>query len=242
MSKLRKQVGKCKTLVFLDFEGTQISHEMIAIGAVKCTLNAQGKIKKYYKPFKRLVKAKNRIGKVVERLCGINEEMLKKDGIEFFDAMEELKKYCGISFKNAKFVTFGSHDIRIINQSMQYTFHCPKEICQHIIHNHIDFLVHISEFIKEKDNNPYSLVNYCKLFGVEQAQPAHDPACDAINLAKLYDAFLSDTPLVFEEYKKTLARLNHVPVPVIKILTKLANDEDVTTKEYEQILKDYIDD
>lgn len=242
MTKLNKAIAKKKVLVFLDLEGTQMSHEMIAIGAIKCGINSKGRIKKYYKPFKRYVKAKNKIGGVVEKLTGITEDYLKANAIDFYTAMSDFKKYVGISFKNALFVTFGSHDIRIINQSMQYNFHVPEEICKHIIKNHLDFLMIISEFVKDKDNNPLSLVNYCNLFNVKQSEPAHDPENDAINLAKLYDAFLDRKELVFSEYKKVLAKINHMPKPIKDIMEKLARGEDVTVSFFEESLKQYIDD
>ena len=63
-----------KVLVFMDYEGTQFSHEMIAIGAILVVIDQKtGRIKKKKAPFKTYVKAHNRIGSYVERLTGINE-------------------------------------------------------------------------------------------------------------------------------------------------------------------------
>lgn len=39
MKLIDKLLNGSKTIVFLDFEGTQISQEIIAIGAVKVTLD-----------------------------------------------------------------------------------------------------------------------------------------------------------------------------------------------------------
>lgn len=242
MSKLNKAIEKRKMIVFLDLEGTQMSHEMIAIGAIKCSLSKNGKIKKYGKIFKRYVKSKNKIGSVVTKLTGIDEEMLQKEGISFNDAMNEFKKYVGLGWKNALFVTFGNHDLRIISQSIQYNFAVPKEICSHIFKNYLDFLPIISEFVKDKDNNPYSLVNYCHLFDVELAQPAHDPCNDAVNLAKLYDAFLTRKDIVFDEYKKVLGNLNHMPKPIKFVIAKLNEGNDVTPAVFDECVKEYIDD
>ena len=85
------------------------------------------------------------------------------------------------------------------------------------------------------------MVHYCELFGVPEAGTAHDPEVDAINLANLYDAFLSNINLVAEEYKKHL-RLHsgNLPYPVEKAIIKLASGENVTAKEFEDNIKEYL--
>ena len=44
MKALQKLTKGKKYGIFLDFEGTQFSHEIIAIGAVKCKLTPNGHI------------------------------------------------------------------------------------------------------------------------------------------------------------------------------------------------------
>lgn len=58
MQKLMKRIEDAKYLVFLDLEGTQESHEMIAIGAVIYSLKDKT-LGKRAKPFKYYVKSKN---------------------------------------------------------------------------------------------------------------------------------------------------------------------------------------
>lgn len=240
MKKLEKLLKNKKCIVFLDFEGTQFSHEMISIGAIACTINANGRVRKYHKPFEVYVKCKNKIGKYVINLTGITEEKLIKDGIEFSKAMVELKKYCGVNFKRAAFATFGTHDIRIINQSIVYNVDAPVEICRHIQKNHIDISEIISEFVKDDNGNPMSLVNYCKLFNIKEAGPAHNAGVDAINLAHLYESFIEEKSLVLEEYKKVIRKMKHLPAPISHAISKLAIGEDVLAKDFENELKEYI--
>ena len=97
MKKFERLLKGHKSLVFLDFEGTQFSHEMIAIGAVHAVIDRHGYIKKSKKPFRIYVKAHNRVGKIVTDLTGITEDMLKQKGVTFFTAMSELRKYVGLS-------------------------------------------------------------------------------------------------------------------------------------------------
>ena len=240
MKKFERLLKGHKSLVFLDFEGTQFSHEMIAIGAVHAVIDRHGYIKKSKKPFRIYVKAHNRVGKIVTDLTGITEDMLKQKGVTFFTAMSELRKYVGLSFRKSSFITFGNHDMKILSSSISYSFDFPKEIVQCIQQNYIDFSAFISEFMRDDKGNPLSLIRYCDAFGVKQAGPAHDPAVDAENLAWLYDATMRKSNLLLEEYKKVLKTFNHFPVPVAAVLKKLANNEDVTYKEFEEEIRKYI--
>jgi len=240
MKKLVKLLKGHKHICFLDFEGTQYSHEMIALGAVMTTLDKNGKIKVTKTPFKCFVKAHNKIGSYVTQLTGITEDMLKADGISFCKALEGLKKYCGVSFKKCSFVTFGNHDMRILSQSISYNFDFPKEICSQMQKNYIDYSAFISEFIKDDKGNPLSLVHYCEKFEVKMVGPNHDPSADAINLSLLYNAFLNNIGLIKDEYKKVLGKFAHLPEPVKNIINKLSNNNDVTVSEFEEEINKYI--
>ena len=99
MKKLTRLLKGRKYICFLDFEGTQFSHEMIAFGALFTYLNKNGEIVKQKKAIKYYVKSKNQIGKFVKNLTGITEKDLDKYGVDFATAMKELKKYCGFNFK-----------------------------------------------------------------------------------------------------------------------------------------------
>ena len=240
--KLRRGLKGHKILVFLDFEGTQFSHEMIAIGAVSCGIDPRsGKIRKMKDPFKIYVRAHNKIGSYVTELTGITEDILKKKGVVFDTAMKELKKYVGINFKKATFITFGNHDLRIINQSIMYNMHYPKEITSQVQKNYFDFSAFLNEFIKDEAGNALSLVHFCELFEVPEAGAAHDPEVDAINLANLYDAFVSKPDLVASEYLKHL-RLHSgaYPSPINKAIISLASGKDVSAKEFEEEVKKYV--
>ena len=240
MKKFERLLKGHKSLVFLDFEGTQFSHEMIAIGAMHVVIDRHGYIKKHKKPFKIYVKAHNRVGKIVTDLTGITDEMLKQKGVSFFTAMSELKKYCGLAFRKSSFITFGSHDMKILSSSISYSFDFPKETVQFIQQNYIDFSAFISEFMRDDKGNPLSLIKYCDAFGVKESGPAHDPAVDAENLAWLYDATMRNSGLLVEEYKKVLKSFNHFPLPVCNVIKKLANNETVDGKEFEEEIKNYI--
>ena len=240
MKKLTNCLGGRRHICFLDFEGTQFSHEMIALGAVFATINGKGEIKVTKKPLKMFVKAKNRIGRVVEDLTGINEKLLLAKGIPFNDAMKNLKKYCGTGFKNTTFMTFGNHDMRILSSSVSYNLGAPTDITKIIQKQYVDFQSIICEFIKDPNNNPYSLENYLKIFSIEFEGTEHDPSWDAVNLMKLYSAMLSNPDIILNEYLKVLANLSHLPLPIKESVKKLAKGEDVKAEEFVKLAKDYI--
>ena len=238
-AKLRQGLKGHKILVFLDFEGTQFSHEMIAIGGLSCAIDVKtGLIKKRKNPFKIYVKAHNKIGGYVSELTGITEDTLKKNGVSFDTAMKELKKYVGINFKKATFITFGNHDMRILNQSIMYNIFYPKDVTSQIQKNYLDFSSLLNEYIRDDVGNALSLVHFCELFGVPEAGTAHDPEVDAINLANLYDAFVSNPNLVADEYLKHL-RLHSgmYPNPIHKAVVDLASGKDVKASDFQEEVK-----
>ena len=65
MEKVRRLLRGYRHICFLDFEGTQFSHEMIALGAVKVSIRKDGTIRKIHRGIYTLVKAKNKVGSVV---------------------------------------------------------------------------------------------------------------------------------------------------------------------------------
>ncbi|MFA5421697.1 MAG: 3'-5' exonuclease [Bacilli bacterium] len=240
MKELKKAVRSRRHLVFLDLEGTQFSHEMIAIGAVHAVLSKEGMIRKIYPGFKRLVVSKNNIGKVVIQLTGITNEMMKAEGISYRQAMEELKKYVGRAYSKSLFITFGSHDLRIISQSVSHNLDANKDEARFIKNSCLDLAAFLSQYVKDGKGNSLSLENSLKIFGVEFDGTKHDPLDDARNLARLYDAMHKNPQLLTEEYKKILIKNKNLPSPLPKLVNQLAKGESVTPEEFEEMIHEYV--
>ena len=238
MKALLKIVSKYRSLCFLDLEGTQFTHEMIALGAVKVYLRRDGSVKKIQKGFYTLVKAKNRIGKVVEELTGITEPQLKKDAVSFRVATEMLKKYIGRDFNNCLFVTFGSHDVRILAQSLAYNLDAKKEDVHLMIKHNFDLSEFASNYVKDDNNNTYSLSNFLKVFNVEFKGTQHNALADALNLVYLYDAILKNKEILKNEYMKVLGKQRHLPEPVRDVVVALTNGETVTPEQFEKYVEE----
>lgn len=238
MKELYKHVQGRKSLCFLDLEGTQFSHEMIAIGAIKVDLHKDMTVKKYHKGYYTLVKAKNKIGKVVTDLTGITEEQVKKNGKSFRIAISELKKYLGKDFTKTLFVTFGSHDLRILAQSLAYNLDASKDDVHLMIKHGFDLSDFISTYVKDENNNTYSLANMLKIFGVDFKGTQHDAYADALNLAYLYDAMLKNKEVLKVEYQKVLVKMHHLPMPVQGVLAKLNKGENISPKDFENLVEE----
>ena len=225
----------------MDLEGTQFTHEMIAIGAVKVEIRKDGSVKKIHKGMYTLVKAKNRIGKVVTDLTGITEANLKEKGVSFRVAIDMLKKYMGHDFSKCLFVTFGNHDFRIMSQSLAHNLDVKKEDVELIIKHQFDFAEFANNYVKDENNNNLSLANMLKVFNIDFEGTQHDALADTKNLVYLYDAFIKNREILKNEYCKRLGMYRHLPEPIHLAIEKLANKQNVTAEEFEKFVDESLE-
>lgn len=230
-----------KTLCFMDLEGTQFTHEMIAIGAIKVEIRKDGSVRKIHKGMYTLVKAKNRIGKVVTDLTGITEADLREKGVSFRVAIDMLKKYMGHDYSKCLFVTFGNHDFRIMAQSLAHNLDVKKEDVEMVIKHQFDFAEFANNYVKDEKNNNLSLANMLKVFNIDFEGTQHNALADTLNLVYLYDAFIKNREILKNEYRKTLGMYRHLPQPIHQAIEKLANKENVSAEEFEKFVDDSLE-
>lgn len=238
MLALEKILKGRKSLCFIDLEGTQFSHEMIAIGAIKVDVRKDGSIKRIHKGYYTLVRPKSRIGKVVTDLTGITEDDVKKNGVSFRVAIEGLKKYMGLYFTKCLFIAFGNHDFRIMAQSLAHNLDVRKEDIEIIIKHQFDLAEFLSTYVKDEKNNNLSLANFLKVFNIDFKGTQHNALADTLNTVYLYDAFIKNKEIVANEYRKTLGMYRHLPEPIHRAIEKLSKQEDVSAEEFEQYVKE----
>lgn len=241
MRELQRHINHRSMITFLDLEGTQFSHEMIAIGAVKVSLKKDGSIKKIHQGYYSLVKPKNKIGKVVVDLTHLTEDDVKKNGKPFRVVINDLKKYLGREFTKTLWITFGNHDQRILAQSLAYNLDAPKEDVQLMIKHSFDFSEFTATFVRDENSNTYSLANLLKLYGVDFKGTQHNALADAINLAYLYQAFIDHKEITQEEYKKVLAKQRHLPEPIHNLLTRLiVEKKSISPEDFDESIKEFL--
>jgi len=237
MQALEKILKGRKSLCFIDLEGTQFSHEMIAIGAVKVDVRKDGSVKKIHRGYYTLVKPKSRIGKVVTDLTGITEKDVKEKGVPFRVAIRDLKKYMGMYFSKCLFVAFGSHDFRIMAQSLAHNLDVDKDDVETIIKHQFDLADFLSTYVKDENNNNLSLANFLKVFNIDFKGTQHNALADTLNLVYLYNAFLKNQEIVVNEYCKTLGMIRHLPEPIHLAIEKLSKKENVSAEEFESYVR-----
>lgn len=239
MKQINKLLKSSKVVVFLDFEGTQFSQEIIAIGAIKVTLDNKNHIKKVSPGFKKYVKAFGEIGKFVKELTGISEETLDKEGVNFLYAMKYFQKYCG-NEKNIKFITYGNFDMRLLHQSSEINNMQTNLFIKNIFNNYIDFTSIFNQFIKSDKGTQLSLIDALKIFKIKPKGEPHDPLFDAENLMLLYEAFITKKAIVLEEYRNVILNHKQYPNPVAKILKDLKNKKTVSYSDLTKYIEEDI--
>jgi inhibitor of KinA sporulation pathway (predicted exonuclease) len=161
-------------------------------------------------------------------------------GISFAKAMMVLRNYLGKNFKKAAFIVFGNHDARILHQSFHHSPDALETTVKTVTGNLIDYSMFLSEFIKDQNGNPLSLINNLLVFKEPFQGEHHQPLDDAKNLMLLYRRVLENKETIMSEYLKIFKQFRHLPEPVKIIIQQLLDDKTVEKKDLMQAVKDYL--
>lgn len=240
MKEINKLLKDRKQIVFLDFEGTQYTQEIMAIGAVKVSIDAKNNIKKNNKKFIVYINPFGEVGKIVEGITGLNDEFLQENGTTFKKAIEKLKKFVGLKYKDATYVTYGNFDKRLLHCSQELNEMENDPFIATIYENYMDFSAIFSKFVKDNKGQQLSLAEGLKVFKINFVGTEHDPSDDAYNLMLLYEAFVTKRGILLEQYKTTLDRFSHMPTPFIKLIRKLNKDKQISYDDYLKFIEEEI--
>ena len=240
--KFLEELLKCKRkLVFFDLEGTQTTSEIIAIAAIKVTLDNKYNIKKIdEKGFKKYVKSKGEIGPVVTKLTGINEDLLEDLGVPFQKAFDAFVSYIGKDFNNCMFVAYGNYDKKLFMQTSIVNDEYRIEDVKKIAANYVDFSLFLSKFMKDDKNNLLSLTEAVEMLGGTFKGLKHDPLSDTVNLIQIYELFLQNKAMVKERYKQLICSDPKLPKPLVNVIKKLNSGQNVSPKDFQQYIDDYL--
>lgn len=239
MKELSKIVKDKKCLVFLDLEGTQLTHEMIEIGAYKVILKPDCTVKKIHKPYHAYVLPKHHVGPIVTKLTGITDLQLKREGIPYRVVLEQLKGYLGKDFYHALFVSYGTEDAHIFLQSSENNMDASTEDSRFIARRFFDLADYIGQFVRGADGNMLSLKNILNHYGVDFEGTQHNAQADAYNLILLYKAFLEKPEIAKQGYANALAHARF-PQPVKQIITRLNEGKTVTPEEWKDLISEAV--
>ena len=220
MKEITRLLNGSKVAIFLDFEGTQYTQEIIAIGAIKCVLDNKNQIKKVYPGFKFFVKADGQVGKIVCELTGITDEKIRTEGIEFKKCMALFEKYVG-HHSNIKYITYGNFDMRLLHQSATLSNMNKEKFIRSIYKNYIDFSVLLNHYVKSARGTQLSLIDALAIFQITPEGGPHDPLFDAKNLMHLYQGMIKNKSILLNEYEKVLLNNHSYPAPIAKLIKDL---------------------
>ena len=238
MKLIKRALKDSNQIIFMDFEGTQLTQEIIAIGAVKVTLDNKNFIKKVHNPFKIYILAEGVVGPIVTSLTGITDIFLFEHGETFINALQKFKKYCGENLTHTSFMTYGTFDMRLLHQTSLMNKCENDELIQEIYRKNIDFSNILSKYCRSSRNEMLSLNDALRKFNITPRGDAHDPQFDAMNLSFLYNAFLKEKNILKDEYYKVLTQNPKLPVPVSKLLHKLLVEGTITEKDFMNFIEE----
>lgn len=242
MRLLKEEIGEPRELVFLDLEGTQLSHETIAIGACKyfCGPDLLPLPGKKIQVFKRLIKPQNPVGGVVTILTGITDDRLKTEGITFHKALVELMTFTKCTGKKV-YITFGNQDLNMLYQSK---VRANDQLCQdfydHIKRNWFDMQAFVSRFVHDERHMTFSQPKLLEIYEAKNLQHAHDPLYDAENLMNLFIQVIKRPDITLREFKKNLLTSKDFFIISKPFIDDLCNGKDVSAIDFNKAIEDYL--
>ena len=241
MQILDRELNTPKALVFLDFEATAYTAEMIEFGAAIAVLNKEQVYVPLPTTFKRYVTAKHEIGFVVKKLTGINEELLRKEGRPFGEVLSDFRKYVGRYWDDARFVTFGDYDLKILQTTAYLHEDCEISYVRQMQRKNYNFQRFIGRYVQDDNGNPLSLERDLEVFSLDFDGHEHDAADDAKNLMYLLMAVRDHPEILRERYPKVLQSMasKKIGKPVAQMIEKLSHGEDVSAEEWQRWIEDY---
>lgn len=242
MRLLKEEIGEPRELVFLDLEGTQLSHETIAIGACKyfCGPDLLPLPGKKIQVFKRLIKPQSPVGGVVTILTGITDDRLKTEGITFHKALVELMTFTKCTGKKI-YITFGNQDLNMLYQSK---VRANDQLCQdfydHIKRNWFDMQAFVSRFVHDERHMTFSQPKLLEIYEAKNLQHAHDPLYDAENLMNLFIQVIKRPDITLREFKKNLLTSKDFFIISKPFIDDLCNGKDVSAVDFNKAIEDYL--
>lgn len=242
MRLLKEEIGERRELVFLDLEGTQLSHETIAIGACKyfCGPDLLPLPGKKIQVFKRLIKPQSPVGGVVTILTGITDDRLKTEGITFHKALVELMTFTKCTGKKV-YITFGNQDLNMLYQSK---VRANDQLCQdfydHIKRNWFDMQAFVSRFVHDERHMTFSQPKLLEIYEAKNLQHAHDPLYDAENLMNLFIQVIKRPDITLREFKKNLLTSKDFFIISKPFIDDLCNGKDVSAVDFNKAIEDYL--
>lgn len=239
MKILGKLLKDKRKVIFFDLEGTQSTSEIIAIGAIKVTLDAKYNINKVSKGFETVVKSQGKVGFFVEKLTGLTDEIVSKQGVSYEVMMKKLLKYIGKDINDYVFVAYGNYDKTMFIKTDLLHNNIHNDFINIMCKNYVDFSKFISQFMK-KDGQTYSLIEAIIELNGHPVGKQHSALDDTRNLIVLYESVIKNKVMLEQHYRNYIKNDPRLPKPILNVIKKLDSGQNVSPKDFEQYIKDYL--
>ncbi len=242
MELLKKLLEDARHLLFLDFEGTQYSHEVIAVGAVLVDCDENYIPTGEPSSFKCYVKANDRVGPLVSTMTGISDSLLEKEGVDFSTALTDLNLFLANRSPKLKVLTYGNQDKKMLLTSFSKLANPSKfqtDFVNYLSRNTIDIGTFISRFLRGKKNEFISLIHLRDFLKLEPSGQAHDPLVDSLDLYHIYQVLVSRKEILIGAYKNLLKTSSLVPSPIRKLVCDLIDGKDIKASDLDLALEIY---
>ena len=137
-------------------------------------------------------------------------------------------------------VTYGNYDKKLLFETCKINDSYRLDDAKRIGANYVDLSLFISKFMKDDKNNLLSLSECVEMLGGSFKGLKHDPMADTINLVQVYDLFTKNKNIVKDRYKKLICSDPKLPKPLQNVIKKLNSGQNVTPKDFQQYIDDYL--
>lgn len=189
--KLQGKIAKADCLVFFDIEATQYSHKMISFGA-RITPKKPGELIPDQEglSYSRYLHCDDKVGSYVEKLTGITDEKLKKEGLTLYEFIVEFTALLR-PFKRKVFVSYSRSDLKFLKTTLNFSDVTERDFYRFIYNSYFDLYDYFSKRIISKDGNSLSVEKLCDLFQIKEDH-FHRAINDADALYQIYKTYVSD--------------------------------------------------
>ncbi len=201
---LGKRIREADLLIFFDFEATEYTHRAIALGIV-----AYGKEPGSLLPgreafrYRRLIRTKDTIGKIVEEMTGITCERLEREGIDFSSCLKEVIDLCRKSSKKA-YLSYSWMDMKILQNSIgEASF--EMDFFHHVRKCYVDLHDYLSHFLVDPRGQSLSVAKLLSRLSIPFAGERHDPFYDSLALAEIYKRIVTEKKTFLDEILRSYA-------------------------------------
>lgn len=236
---LHRKLDGSNLLVFLDMEGTEFSHEAIAIGIVGYEKRIGELLPVSEKPtftYSSLIKAKNNIGRKVSELTGITKEELKAEGKDYLEVVRDIttltRPYSDCT------LYFGPLDIKILSATTNYANEMESNYLRHLKKKSVDFFTYLEERLVDSKGQPYGIARLGKKFSLTFEGKQHDPLYDALALSNIYFYIVSHEEELLEDYLKNYLQNPFTEETNKEVAKRILEGKTVDKETLAEILKE----